>query len=78
MVCAWMGKKSSTDLQEIVFKWNPFKFKTDRKNKVKNCEAVSVFILFRRTYVLGESLTNQIKFYPHPVFLRSKFKLVNI
>lgn len=36
MVCAWMGKKSSTDMLEIVFKWNPFKLNTVTKSKVKN------------------------------------------
>lgn len=39
------------------------------KSEVKNNEAISVFILFRRTCNLGEKvMTNQIKLYPHPIF----------
>lgn len=44
MVCAWMGKKSSTDLREMVFKWNPFKLKTYEKQGEEH-EAVSILIL---------------------------------
>lgn len=55
MVCGWVGKKSSTDLQEIIFKWNPFKLKNSYEKQGEEHEAVSVFILFQRTYIVGES-----------------------